>query len=86
MGYASDTLVRIGDTGTDTAVGLSEDRGTGFYRVPTLVGVAARAPYYHDASAPSLDTILRRTGPGHPFAPDLREDERAAILRVLNAL
>jgi cytochrome c5 len=87
--------------GTDAAFGLSADRGTGTYRVPSLHGVGTRGPLLHDASLASLDDFfdparlgadftrrLHGTGavPGHRFGLELAADERAALLAYLHAL
>ena len=85
-GFTSDALIAVADVGTDPAVGSSEDRGTGYYRVPSLVGIAARAPYLHDASAKTLGDVLSRDHAGHPFAPDMTDAERASLLAVLPLL
>jgi len=37
---------------------------------PSLVGLAASAPYFHDGSAPTLDTLLRDHGTVHGMAGD----------------
>ncbi|MGH7282253.1 MAG: hypothetical protein ACRELY_12055, partial [Polyangiaceae bacterium] len=46
--------VPIGEVGTDPMLGLSPDRGTGNYRVPSLRGVGQRGALLHDASITSL--------------------------------
>jgi mono/diheme cytochrome c family protein len=73
--------------GTDPRVGLSADRGTGGYRVPSLRGVAARGRLLHDASVPDLATLFdsSRVG-GHRFGLALSEDDRAALLAYLTTL
>jgi cytochrome c553 len=86
--------------GTDPTLGLSPDRGTGCYRVPSLRGVGTRGPLLHDASAPDLDAFFdparvtpgyeggRTPGPieGHPFNITLPEADRAALLAYLKGL
>jgi hypothetical protein len=86
--------------GTDEALGLSPDRGTGMYRVPSLRGVGTRGPLLHDASAPGLDAFFDpsrvdagftggRAGgpiPGHPWNLALSADDRAAALAFLRGL
>ncbi len=84
--------------GTDPTLGLSADRGTGTYRVPSLHGVAARGPLFHDGRAPDLAAVLdpdrvspgytgalHGTGPipGHPFGLGLSSDARADLLAYL---
>jgi hypothetical protein len=91
----------LAEVGTDPALGLSPDRGTGFYRVPSLRGVALRPTLLHDGTLPSLDALLdparlssgyaggaRGAGPvlGHAFGLDLSAADRTALLSFLRAL
>jgi len=94
------TPVPLAIAGTDPTLGLSPERGTGRYRVPSLRGVGSRGPLLHDASAPDLDTFFDparveagytsgRAGrpiPGHPFNLELSEEDRAAVLGTLRGL
>jgi len=99
--YGSDALVPLAAVGTDPASALSPARGTGAYRVPTLRGVWAYAPYFHDGSVATLEDVLdpRRlesdwtgrphgTGaaPGHPFGLTLDAPDRAVLLAFLRSL
>ncbi len=87
--------------GTDPAIGLSSERGTGTYRVPSLHGVGSRAALLHDASLPSLAVLFDparirpeftggRHGPGavvgHPFGLSLDDATRADLLAYLATL
>jgi mono/diheme cytochrome c family protein len=74
--------------GTDPVVGLSLDRGTGMYRVPSLRGVRDRALLLHDGSVSSLDALLdpARTTAGHRFGTQLSDSDRATILAYLKKL
>jgi mono/diheme cytochrome c family protein len=74
--------------GTDPVVGMSSDRGTGMYRVPSLRGVRDRALLFHDGSIDSLDALLdpARTTPGHRFGMQLSTDDRATIIAYLRTL
>lgn len=92
--------VDLAFVGTDPTVGLSSDRGTGKYRVPSLRGVATRGPLLHDGSCPDLETLFdparlddgfrgsRRGGaiPGHAFGLDAEPSERAALVAYLRTL
>jgi cytochrome c2 len=92
--------VPLAVVGTDPTLGLSPERGTGFYRVPSLRGVGSRGALLHDASAPDLAVFFdparvlpgytsgRWPGPvpGHTFDIDLGADDRAALLAYLRAL
>lgn len=88
------------EVGTEGSVARSVERGTGFYRVPSLRGVGARAALLHDGAAAGLEGLFdpertrpnytgsRRGGPiaGHAYGLDLAPDERAALLGFLRAL
>ena len=91
----------LAEVGTDPRCGLSPDRGTGFYRVPSLRGVAARPTLFHDGALPGLDALLdptrvddgyqggaRGAGPvkGHVFGLDLSAEDRAALLDYVRSL
>jgi Cytochrome c len=91
----------LAEVGTDPALGLSPERGTGLYRVPSLRGVAARPTLFHDGALTGLDALLdparlddtyqggaRRAGPvrGHVFGLDLSADDRAALLAYVRSL
>ncbi|HEY1959742.1 MAG TPA: hypothetical protein VGH28_29235 [Polyangiaceae bacterium] len=85
--------------GTDPTVGLSPDRGTGTYRVPSLLGVGDRPLLFHDASVASLEELFdpartsstyeSRLGapiPGHLTGLDLDPTSRAALIAFLRTL
>jgi mono/diheme cytochrome c family protein len=74
--------------GTDPEVGLSSDRGTGGYRVPSLRGVTTRGRLLHDGSVADVATLFdpARTVAGHNFGLDLAPDDRAALLAYLATL
>jgi hypothetical protein len=80
--------VALDQIGTDPRVGLSADRGTGGYRVPSLYGVGSRGALWHDASMPDLTTLFdpARVQPGHRFGLDLPDAERDALVAWLAAL
>ncbi len=81
------TPVPISEVGTDPTLGLSLERGTGNYRVPSLRGLGNRRPLLHDASIASLSQFLDPTRPGgHRFGLDLSDASRAELLDYLNAL
>jgi hypothetical protein len=79
--------VALDVVGTDPTIGLSADRGTGRYRVPSLHGVATRGTLLHDASVPDLEALLdpARAG-GHRFGLSLPGADRAALRAFLGAL
>jgi hypothetical protein len=93
--------VALATVGTDQTLGLSADRGTGTYRVPSLHGVGSRGPLLHDGTLPSLEamfdparTTAAFTGrlhgagavPGHVFGLDLASGDRASLLAYLGML
>lgn len=87
--------------GTDPDFGLSADRGTGSYRVPSLHGVETRGPLLHDGTLPSVDAMfdparvtdafterLHGTGavPGHAYGLDLPDGDRRDLVTYLHSL
>ena len=81
-------LITASTIGTDPALATGRGRGTGKYRVPSLLGVADGAPYLHDGSVRSLDELLSpaRTAPGHPAGTTLSEADRASLIAFLGTL
>jgi hypothetical protein len=71
--------------GTDPSLADGKARGTGRYRVTSLVRVADAAPYLHDGSVPSLELLLSSQRPvrGHLYGVDLPAVDRDALLRFL---
>lgn len=93
--------VPLSEVQTDPALGKSPERGTGYYRVPTLRRVDLRRQLFHDGSLPDLRALLDpqrltdgysggRRGPGpilgHPYGLDLPEPERDALRTYLKGL
>jgi hypothetical protein len=93
--------VALDVVGTDPTFGLSADRGTGTYRVPSLHGVGDRGPLLHDGTVPCLEALfdparqaasypsrLHGQGaiPGHSFGLDLATADRDALVTFLRAL
>jgi cytochrome c5 len=93
--------VALSVIGTDPTLGLSADRGTGTYRVPSLHGVATRGPLLHDGTLPSVDAMFDPARlaagfpavlhgaapiPGHAFGVDFGSADRQALLAFLHAL
>ncbi|HEX5631655.1 MAG TPA: cytochrome c, partial [Gemmatimonadales bacterium] len=70
------------------AIGHSKYRGTGSWRVPSLLGVATRGPLLHDASVPNLAALLsdRPAGAPHRFGADLSETARADLIAYVSSL
>ncbi|MBZ0234023.1 MAG: c-type cytochrome [Deltaproteobacteria bacterium] len=74
--------------GTDPSLADGKARGTGRYRVTSLVRVADAAPYLHDGSVPTLAALLstERSAPGHLFGTELAPEDRAALIAYLETL
>ncbi len=93
--------IPVARVGTDPSLANGKARGTGTYRVTSLVRVADAGPYFHDGSVPSLDAVLsadrlapgytagaRGPGPihGHAFGTSMPPAERAALVSYLESL
>ena len=93
--------VPLAVVGTDPTLGLSQSRGTGTYRVPSLHGVGSRGPLLHDGTLASVDAMfdsarlsaayagaLHGAGrvEGHTFGLGLSLADHDALLAYLNAL
>lgn len=83
-GYSGDLVVASGLSGSDMIASQSLDRGTGHYRVPSLIGVGRGGPYLHDSSAADLDALLVETK--HPTGADLDEGDRRDLVKFLKTL
>jgi len=79
---AAGRMVRTTDPGVALVTGRCDDIGR--FKVPTLRGVAARAPYFHDGSAATLDDVVDFYD--KRFAIKLTPAERADLLAFLRAL
>jgi mono/diheme cytochrome c family protein len=74
----------VADTITsDPQAANSAFRGTGSYRVPSLLGISGGAPYLHDASEPSLRALLDG---GHPGEVDLSDSDKTRLIRFLDSI
>jgi hypothetical protein len=80
--------VPIEQVGTDPAVGLSSERGTGMYRVPSLHRVGDRRRMFASGQVEDLDDLLSptRKAVGHRYGLSLSDADRAALLEYLRAL
>jgi len=59
-------------------------RDVGRFKVPTLRGLAARAPYFHDGSATSLTQLIEYLD--HRFSIQLTAEEKSDLAAFLGAL
>jgi cytochrome c553 len=73
---------RLTDAGRGQVTGLWSDLGR--FKTPTMRALAARAPYFHNGIAPTLDSVVRHyeTHLGFSFT----DEERADLVAFLNAL
>ncbi len=55
------------------------------FKVPSLRNIARTAPYFHDGSAPDLETAVKMMGK-HQLGVDLAPDEVASIVTWLKSL
>ena len=76
-------LVAVDGLTSDPQAAYSAYRGTGFYKVPSLVGVSDGGPFLHDNSAPDLEALLAMP---HPYAIELDSTEQQALLDFLRTL
>lgn len=74
--------------GTDPALATGRGRGTGKYRVPTLLDVRDGAPYLHHGAVRSLAELLSpsRREPGHRAGTELAQADRDALIAFLETL
>jgi mono/diheme cytochrome c family protein len=74
--------------GTDPAVGLSPERTTGAYRVPSLHGVGDRRRLLSAGQVEDLRDLLdpQRAATGHPFGQALDDADRADLIAFLETL
>jgi len=87
--------------GTDRSLAFGGARGTGKYRPPALLRVAAAAPYFHHGAVPTLDDVLsperlepsyakgslgKGAVPGHVYGTDLPREDRSALVAYLRTL
>ena len=85
--YTSAELVAQEEVGTEPRSAWSPDRGTGGYRVPSLLGVADRWPLLHDGSVRDLPSLLDPERPGgHRFTTGLSPDEVDALTDLVASL
>lgn len=73
---------QLTDTGRGNVTGLWNDLGR--FKTPTLRGLAARAPYFHNGIAATLEDVVRHYEAHLGFI--FTDDERADLVAFLNAL
>lgn len=76
--------------GTDPDVGASSERGTGYYRVPSLWLVGDRTQLMHHGQARTLEELLDperlATIKGHPFGLALTDADRADLIAFVKQI
>lgn len=82
QGY-SGGLVAADTLPSNPQAASSAFRGTGYYKVPSLLDVGQGAPYLHDASKPSLRALLDS---GHPGHVELSEPDKTHLIEFLKTL
>jgi mono/diheme cytochrome c family protein len=89
-GVTTAGLVPLLDVGTDSLAGESPERGTGMWRVPTLVGVSGRSQWFHTGVQGNLSDVFSQSRlqqhPGHVFGTRLSAEDRDALLVWLRQL
>lgn len=83
-------LVPMSEVGTDRLAGESSERGTGMWRVPTLVGVSDRSQWFHTAVSGELADLFQASRllvePGHAFGTTLTATEKDSLVSWLEQL
>lgn len=74
--------LQLTDAGHGNVSGLWEDLG--LFKTPTLRGLAARAPYFHNGSAATLEDVVRHYETRFGFV--FTDQERADLVAFLKAL
>jgi mono/diheme cytochrome c family protein len=74
--------LQLTDAGLGNITGLWDDLGR--FKTPTLRGLAARAPYFHNGIAATLEDVVRHYEKHFGFR--FTDEERADLVAFLNAL
>ena len=70
------------DAGRGNVTGRWDDLG--LFKTPTLRALAARAPYFHNGIAATLEDVVRHYEKNFGFV--FTDEERADLVAFLNAL
>ncbi len=73
---------QLTDAGRGQITGLWNDLGR--FKTPTIRALAARAPYFHNGTAPTIESVVRHYEIHLGFV--FTDEERAALVAFLNAL
>jgi cytochrome c peroxidase len=74
--------MKLTDAGLGFVTGMWEDLGR--FKTPSMRGLAARAPYFHNGSAKTLEDVVRHYETRFGFI--FTDQERADLVAFLNAL
>lgn len=74
--------LKLTDAGQGQTTGLWADLGC--FKTPTLRALAARAPYFHNGIAPTIESVVRHYEVHRGFV--FTNEERADLVAFLNAL
>jgi cytochrome c peroxidase len=75
-------ILQLTDAGQGNITGRWDDLG--LFKTPTLRGLAARAPYFHNGIAATLEDVVRHYEKHFGFI--FTDEERADLVAFLNAL
>jgi cytochrome c peroxidase len=75
-------ILKLTDAGRGNVTGRWDDLG--LFKTPTLRGLAARAPYFHNGIAATLEDVVRHYENNFGFI--FTDEERADLVAFLNAL
>ncbi len=80
--------VAAASIGTDPVLANGSARGTGLYRPTPLTRVANAAPYLHDGTVRTLESLLdaKRSIPGHRYGTKLPKADRDALVAFMETL
>jgi cytochrome c peroxidase len=76
-----DVTIRLTDAGRGQITGAWADLGR--FKTPTLRALAARAPYFHNGIAPTIESVVRHYEVHRGFV--FTNEERADLVAFLNA-
>ncbi|HKS29132.1 MAG TPA: hypothetical protein VJS44_14990 [Pyrinomonadaceae bacterium] len=75
-------IIRLTDAGQGNVTGRWDDLG--LFKTPTLRGLSARAPYFHNGTAATLEDVVRHYEKNFGFI--FTDQERADLVAFLKAL
>ena len=84
-GLPAREAVDLAQVGTDPRVGESSSRGTGQYRVPSLVGVMDREALLNRGEAISVRDLLEPSALGHDYGRSLADAEKDQLVEYLRS-